>query len=304
LTLPKTITKKADLFHWSWAWIQTQCDILFHQKAVDDNEQSFLLREFQRLLGHPATGLERFTQMGPAWRDVLQAVTNKETLRHNAPEVEQTVDAWFQELRDMSLLLSSHVGQPVSVKIDRALSLDVQARRRDACKTLVADHKLVGTFVVPDAASDIDVCADLARKSVVLSMKLRAPQDRKTAKARVGWLLRMLKRDDPRLVIRAHWPGRKQPSQKDLAALVQDVDLIDPERSGLAPHGFEVLLIATDPKRFAGRRTFIEDLETCATDFYDLVGQHLRAWQAPPPKPVSAQVQDRIAADMAQDDIV
>ncbi|ATX65017.1 hypothetical protein [Roseinatronobacter bogoriensis] len=51
LTLPKTTLKKAGLFHWSWTWLQTQCDILSHQKRVDDQEQEFLLREFQRLLG-------------------------------------------------------------------------------------------------------------------------------------------------------------------------------------------------------------------------------------------------------------
>ena len=63
-------------------------------------------------------------------------------------------------------------------------------------------------------------------------------------------------------------------------------DAIDPEKSGTAPHSLEVLLIETDAKRFAGRRTFIETMESCAKDFYGLVGQHLRAWQPPPPKPV------------------
>ncbi|MGL4412841.1 hypothetical protein, partial [Roseinatronobacter monicus] len=74
--------------------------------------------------------------------------------------------------------------------------------------------------------------------------------------------------------------------QKDVAALRIDADAIDDERSDAAPHSLEVLLIEVDAKRFAGRRTFIETLEACSNDFYDLVGQHLRAWQPPPPKPV------------------
>ncbi|MCC5969018.1 MAG: hypothetical protein JJU15_03645 [Pararhodobacter sp.] len=89
-------------------------------------------------------------------------------------------------------------------------------------------------------------------KDVVLSVtnqeKLKAPQDKKTTKARLNWLLRMLKVYDPRLRIRAPWPGR---------------------------------------------RTFIELLEASATEFYGLVGQHLRTWQALPPKPVrSSAVQE------------
>ena len=286
LTLPKTTLKKAGLFHWSWTWLQTQCDILSHQKRVDDQEQEFLLREFKRLLKHPTTGIERFTQMGPNWKDIVQAVSNQEILKRSSPEVEQTVSSWFQELRDMSLLLSSHVGQPVTVKVERALIGDTAARLKDGCKTLTEENKLIGSFVVPATASDIEVCADLMRRSIVFSMKLKAPQDRKSTKARINWLLRMLKEDDPRLAIRAHWPGRKPPSQKDIAALRIDADAIDDERSDAAPHSFEVLLIEVDAKRFAGRRTFIETLEACSNDFYDLVGQNLRAWQAPPPKPV------------------
>lgn len=286
LTLPKTTLKKAGLFHWSWTWLQTQCDILSHQKRVDDQEQEFLLREFQRLLKHPTTGIERFTQMGPNWKDVVQAVSNQETLKKTSPEVEQTVSSWFQELRDMSLLLSNHVGQPVTVKVERALIADTAARLKDGCKTLTEENKLIGSFVVPATASDIEVCADLMRRSIVFSMKLKAPQDRKSTKARINWLLRMLKDDDPRLAVRAHWPGRKPPSQKDVAALRIDADAIDDERSDAAPHSLEVLLIEVDAKRFAGRRTFIETLEACSNDFYDLVGQHLRAWQPPPPKPV------------------
>lgn len=288
VNIPKSMLKKVSLFHWSWTWIETQCDILSHQNRIDDSEQGFLVREFKRLLEHPATGIERFTQMGPNWKDVAQSVSNQETLKRTSPEVEQTVSAWHQELRDMSLLLSRHVREPVGVRIERSLISDPVARLKDGCKTLTEDHKLVGSFIVPAAASDIEVCADLMRRSIVFSMKLKAPQDRKSTKARVNWLLRMLKDDDPRLAVRAHWPGRKPPTQKDVSILRDDPDAIDLGGSDAAPHSFEVLLIEMDAKKFVGRRTFIERLEACAADFYDLVGQNLRAWQAPPPKPVRA----------------
>jgi hypothetical protein len=71
-----------------------------------------------------------------------------------------------------------------------------------------------------------------------------------------------------------------------LVSLRAEPDSIDDERSATAPHSFEIMLIEIDAKRFAGRRTFIEMAEKSSTDFYDLVGQHLRPWQAPPPKPV------------------
>jgi hypothetical protein len=57
------------------------------------------------------------------------------------------------------------------------------------------------------------------------------------------------------------------------------------------------LLIEVDAKRFAGRRTFIETLEASSREFYDLVGQNLRAWQTPPPKPIRTEEAEPIAAD-------
>lgn len=297
LVLPKNTLKKAGLFHWSWTWIRTQCDLIAHQKEVEDHEQAFLLREFQRLLQHPTTGIERFTQMVPNWKTVVQAVSMQEALKRTSPEVEETVAAWFQELRDMSLLLSSHVGQPVTEKIDRNLLVEPSARLKEGCRRLAEENRLAGSFVVPAAASEIEVCADLARRSIMFGMKLKAPQDRKSTRARVNWLLRMLKEDDPRLAIRAHWPGRRQPSQKDVSVLRADPDAIDEEKSEATPHAFDVLLVDLDAKRFAGRRTFIETLEACSQDFYDLVGQNLRAWQTPPPKPVKTGEAAPIAED-------
>lgn len=286
LSLPRPILKKADLFHWSWTWLKTQCEIISYQERIEDQEQQFLLTEFLRLLGHPSTGVERFTQMGSHWKDMVQAVSNQDTLKKTSTDVEETIGAWFQELRDLSLLLSSHVGQPVSVKIDRKLATDASERLKEGAKTLAEENRLHGTFNVPDGAADIDVCADLMRRSILFSMKLKAPQDKKSTKARINWLLRMLKEDDPRLWIKAHWPGRKAATQKEVSVLREDPDVIDPDNSSAAPHSLEVLLIETDAKRFAGRRTFIETMESSAKDFYGLVGQHLRAWQPPPPKPV------------------
>lgn len=286
VTLPKLTLRKAGLYHWSWTWIKTQCEIISYQQRVEDEEQIFLLQEFLRLLAHSGTGIERFTQMGASWKDVVLSVTNQEKLKRTSPEVEQAVACWHQELRDLSLKLSSHVGQSVVVKIERRHLTDGGERLKDGIRALAEDNMLSAAFVVPDGAADIDVCADLMRRSVVFSMKLKAPQDKKTTKARLNWLLRMLKDDDPRLWIRAHWPGRRSATQKEVSLLKENPDLIDPEASATAAHAFEVLLIETDAKRFAGRRTFIELLEASATEFYDLVGQHLRAWQAPPPKPV------------------
>jgi len=119
VSVPKVLLRKVGLFHWSWTWIRTQCAILAHQGAVDDNEQGFLLREIQRFLNHPGTGVERFSQMGADWKELNQSVTNNSTLKKTTPEVEEGVGCWLEEERDLSLQMSRHVGQPVEAVIER-----------------------------------------------------------------------------------------------------------------------------------------------------------------------------------------
>lgn len=292
----KTLLRKTELFHWSWTWIATQCEILDYQQAVDDEEQLFLLEELTRFLNHSGTGVERFTQMGKDWKDLVMAVANQEKLKKTGEDVEDAVGCWYAEERDLSLQLSRHVGHPVKAKIERKLVDDPNQRLKQGISELVDTHRLQSTFLVPDSAADLDVCADLARKTITVSMKLKAPQDRKSTKARVNWLLRMLKKDDPRLLIRAYWPGRAPFTQKDIAAVREDPTALQTDNDKSTPHSFEVLLVEGLGKRFNGRRTFIEDLERLVPEFYDLVGQHLHAWQPKPPKPVARKPKEPVEA--------
>ena len=286
VNVSKSLLRKVDLFHWSWPWITTQCEILHLQNAVEDREQAFLVDQFLDFLLHPGTGVERFTMMGPGWKGVVQDVTNGETLKKSAPEVKEVVESWFAEMRDLSLHMSTDLGVHVSEKIPRNLAKDPAARLKSGIEELVEQKQLSATFSVPDAASDITVRANLLTRTISASMKLKAPTDRKSTKARVNWLLRMLGEDDERLLLRAHWPGRTPSTTKQICELRRQPDAIQSEKPGIAPHTFEVILLERTGKRFASRKTFIEDLERIASDFYTLAGSKLRAWQPSPPKPV------------------
>jgi len=290
VTVSKTLTRKVGLFHWSWTWMMTQMQVVALGGAISDTEQVFLVDEALRLMAHPTSGIERFSQMGAAWKDLIQALTNQEKIKRNSAEVDECVRCWHSEVRDLSLQMSRHVGQIVSAQIEKKHYQSASDRIKDDSQTLVDSNQLNGRLRIPGCAGDIEISCNLALKNIIASMRVKAPGDRKSTKARLNWLIRMLKEDDPRLMIRAHWPGKRMPTQKDLASLREDPGLIDPDDSDMTPHSFEVLLVEANPKRFIGRRSFIEDVETVVPLFYDLVGQHLRAWQPPPPKPVKARV--------------
>lgn len=289
VSISKMLLRKVDLFHWSWSWLATVCEILEYQETVTDSEQGYLLAQLNHFLAHPATGVERFTQMTASWKDVTQAVSNDEALRKTAPEVEAVAASWVAEERDLCLHMSSHIGQEVAAKVERKLSDDPASRLKAMAEAIATRHSLSSVIRVPNCASDMDVIIDLARRTVAVSMSLKAPADKKSTKARVNWLLRMLPEDDERLLLRAHWPGRGAPTTKDIKTLREDPCAIQNDNPDATPHAFEVLLVENLGKRFSGRRTFIEDVERIVPSFYDLVGTNLKAWQAPPPKPVKVR---------------
>ena len=287
----RQLTGKVGLYHWSWAYLATCCEVLAYQGVQESPEQDFLIRQLNDYLAHPTTGIERFTQMGPEWRNIVQLVSTGVTLTRNTPGLEDIVASWFAEERDLCLHMTSHLNRPVTVQIERRHAGDQKLRLEAGIAAFVESQTLTSVLRVPDCASDITIRADVARRTIAVSMALKARTDRKSTRARVNWLLGMLKADDPRLRIHAHWPGRAAPTAESVAVLREDPARLQGPNPSLVPRSFDVLL-AEEPsgKRFSGPKAFIEDLERIVQEFYDLVAVTLKAWQPPPPQPVSRTI--------------
>jgi hypothetical protein len=185
----------------------------------------------------------------------------------------------------LSLMLSRQLRTLVTISLPKSHREDQEARLKDDSDALIREHKLTCTLDVPDAAAPLDITADLLRRSVVVSMSLTAPKDKQRASARINWLLKQLaKSQAPGVQIRANWPGRAAATQASLDILRQNPESLEADNKSLAPYSFDVLLVADLAGKFAGRRTFIEQLEEVVPLFYKDVGEHLRAYVPPPPK--------------------
>ncbi|WP_421867046.1 hypothetical protein [Motiliproteus sp.] len=287
--LTKNQLRKVQLYHWPWAWIQSEAEVIKSNNAVDDKEQSFMLNEFVRFLDHSSTGVEGFSQMNKAWKQIVKDAVSQIKLLKTSQDVEDTVGAWLQEQRDIVLLMSKHIGKNVQLKMDRKVKDDPVARLKHRIADFCDNNRLFTILQIPDAASDMRIEANLPTRSISASMRLKAPQDKKSTSARVNWLLRMLKEDDTqgRIIVKASWPSVIDDTSCLLSELREDPNRIQCANPKHAPTAFEVLLIQDSAVRFSGSKTFIEDLEIVARDFYDLVGQHLKPWQPSPPKPIS-----------------
>ncbi|WP_431024363.1 hypothetical protein [Halomonas sp. H5] len=283
--VPKTLLKGVELFHWSWMYAVTQATLLLESGEINSPDQRFLLEEVLRYLGHDSSGISRFDSMNREWKDLVGKVKSGAVLGKGTEEVENTVSSWHQEQRDLCLVMSRKLGRPVKLKLARAHRTDPVKRLKDDCEVLAKDKVLSCCLEVPDAAADLEVTADLTKRTIVCAMRLAAPQDKKRSTARVNWLARQLTKAEPEsMFVKAVRPGRAEETQAPLAQVLEDAAALDSPATAVVPSAFEVFYMADLAHRFSGSKVFIEELEKAVPHFYEQVGQRLRAWVAPPPK--------------------
>ena len=217
--VPKKLGNQVRFFHMSWISVLTSAHLILQDKDDIDPDQAFILNEMARYFEHDSSGVTQFRQMNPEWRTLVHGVRDRHRFGPNSPEIENTVASWHQKERDISLLLSRRIGHEVAIRgLSRKYHSNPADRLRDASNALASSNELRFTFAIPNAAADLDVTADLQRRTISCSMKLNAPLDTKRASARINWLRRQLRNIDREdVVVRALWSRRGLPTQASLA---------------------------------------------------------------------------------------
>ncbi|WP_424973408.1 hypothetical protein [Dinoroseobacter sp. S124A] len=294
---------KVPVYHFSWMTILTKADLLVSKSAVEDRDQLLLLNELRRFLSHESAGVKGFDRMPREWTELNRHVTSGGTIPLKSQEAEATLSAWHQETKDLALILSRLTETPVSEKLPRKHAGDPSARLKDEAKQLKECQELRVSFSVPDAAAPLEVKANLARRSIDVSMALRAPEDKKSTKARLNWLLRQIKvEDETDIYIRLLWPGNSEPTQHPLSVLRENPDCCDEDKKHLVAHRFEAVLSRQLGARFAQQVNFISELETIVPDFYGRVGSNLSAWRKSAPKIRDKKSSEDVSTEAIHDD--
>jgi len=275
---------KVDMFHWSWMHIRTTVELLLANNDVHDSDQLLLLEELKRFLTHESAGVKGFDQMPPQWAEIAAEISTGSVISPRSPKAMTVIDAWQQETRDLSLILSRQTEVSVSEKISRSHLNDPKLRIKDQIDTLCNQQLMTASIEIPDAASPVEIIADIRGRTITASMKLRAPEDRKSTTARLNWLLRQVKSATMNDIhIRLHWPGKNKPTMHSIEKLRVDSSVASAEMEHLQVHSFDILVCKRTGRRFSGARTFIADLEEIIPEFYKEVGQTLSAWKAKAP---------------------
>jgi hypothetical protein len=285
LDIDKRLTRKTELFHVSWYSFLTSLSLLRETDGVEDSDHDFLLSELERFLVHDSAGLQRFTKMPSSWKDVLDRIRGGLTISKNSEEVQEVVDSWHSELRDLCLLLSRKTGSLVDLKLPKSQRFDASARISADSGLIASGGPLCATLSIPNTAGDLELEVDLTSRTLRAFVQLNAPKDKARQRSRLNWLTSQLEgveRDD--ILIQSFWPGRAPEIEQSLSESLADPEIHSHPDKSMLPHSFGVTMRIEDGRKFAGTASFITALEDLALDFYEHVLSHLQAWQAPPPK--------------------
>lgn len=276
---------KIPVFHWSWMYILTVADLLLSADAVSDRDQRLLLNELKRFLSHESAGVRGFDRMPPEWSDLNKLVGAGGSIPAKSDLVTEVLRAWHQEARDLSLILSRQTETLVTQRLPRKHIHSPELRIKDDYVEFRDSKCLKVVLTIPDAASPIQVEADLPRRTVTVKMTLRAPDDKVSTRARLSWLLRQVNTESPTdIYVNLIWPGRSETTTHSLQALKENPSTAEEGKSGLQVQSFEIFVSKRLGGRFVQQTNFIAELEKIVPDFYREVGQNLVPWRKRAPR--------------------
>ena len=282
------VAKGVTLLHWSWSSILTKCRLLTDGGEIEDRDHRWVIEHLVRFLSHPSTGVVRFDRMPSGWKEVSEAIAAGARLRKGSEATLQVAGGWIQETRDLGLQLTELLRQPVAVKLSRTERDDPNVFMNRVLDGLCREQWLEIEYLIPDGVSGLHVRADMRGNTLTSSMTIGAAEDRKTAKARVNWLLRQLaKTQEDGVHVNAVY-GRRQDIQAALDKVREDPGVVCKEDPKICPRRFEVKLITVIGRRMEGPKTVVQALEKHVPEFYTRVGQYLRPWVPSAPRVASA----------------
>ena len=158
-------TRRVELHHLSWPSVLTTAVQQHVHRGVSDPDQAWILAELIRYLEHPKSGAFDFSDLGPAWVPIREAVAAG-TLPRQRQGSSRMHLAIGPILRFLSLGLGRELGAHVHVHLNRREAFDAKLRMNRQCVGLVEDGTLSGSI------GFLNECTNRRRKSP------RQPRDR------------------------------------------------------------------------------------------------------------------------------
>ena len=278
--------KAVNLFHFSWTYLLTIGQLLLfkNESNIQDADQIEIMREVLEYFENPLSGVSGHTQMKPGWKQLVDDVNAQKPLKVTDEYLSDAVLSWYELEKDMSLLMSRNLGVLVkcSQKGHKSLKEDV---------TKVKNENIInGILSVKNSVSDIKITGEIARKNVIMSIKVTPPLDKGTI-ARITWIGKQLENCSKRspevfeaiskdIFIEA---DVKYIKEHEMVSL-KDVEKLKDVTNGKEILAFNVLLNRSFGVSFSSNKKFVENIEKMVLEYYEGIVQHMSSWNKPAPK--------------------
>ncbi len=278
--------KSISLRHFSWTYLITKGQLLIFDNDTNivDEDQIEIMKETLYYFENPVSGITGYNQMKVGWKELVENIRAQKPLKVSEGYIEDAVLSWYEEEKDMALMLSRKLGVLVksSAKNKDSLKSDI--------KRVVKENNINGLLSVKNSVSDIKVVAEFERRVVSMSVKTLPPLDKGTV-ARITWISKQLENCKKRegslfyslmdnLWIEADIKFAKTNLKIKLSELSDLPELV----KGKEIQAFHVVLIQGFGVSFASNKKFIVLIEKMVLEFYEGVVQHLSNWTRPAPK--------------------
>ncbi|HEV8567836.1 MAG TPA: stress response protein [Actinoplanes sp.] len=279
--------RKVALHHLPWSEILTHAVMQKEYRGVADPDQAWILGELIRYLEHPRSGAMEFSDMGPAWVPVREAI-GAGTLRPADAHAAEVAGRFDALVRYASLKLGRQLGIEVIAALSRRDLADPAARTQALVAQLTAGGTMTGGLKIPGAVGPLLITADLRAGKIICQVDVDAPKEGRVT-TRVNWLVRQLRDAPETLRIEAFTMHSRGPGTAELLRVVRDNPMAVISETTRELRSFRVAQSsAAGTKRGTGRGSFIDSFLSAIDDFYEQVLQNLKPWIAAPPRLRSA----------------
>lgn len=287
------VPRSISLYHFSWTYLITKGRLLLFKNdlRIEDNDQVEIMSEALQYFENSASGICGFVQMKAGWKELAESIRQQKTLKQSDPYIEEAVLSWYEEEKDMALLLSRKLGVLV-----KSSSKNSDSVKKDI-KKVIKDNCLIGELIIKNSVSNIKLIAEFERRIVSMSVKLTPPLD-KGNKARITWIGKQLEnckkknetlfsKLEKEIIVEADIKYAqanikvKSTELDQLIELTKDRDI----------QAFKITAIRGFGANFASVKKFIVLIDNMVLEYYEGIVQHVSTWNRPTPKIVKQETE-------------
>jgi len=287
------VPRNISLYHFSWTYLITKGRLLLFKNdlRIEDDDQIEIMSEALQYFENSASGICGYIQMKAGWKELVESIRQQKTLKLSDSYIEEAVLSWYEEEKDIALLLSRKLGVLV-----KSSSKNKDSVKKDI-KKVIKDNYLTGELIIKNSVSDIKIKAEFERRIVSISLKLTPPLDRGN-KARITWIGKQIENCKKKnetlfsklkeeIFIEADIKYAKADIKKKLSELDQLIELTRDKDI----QGFRITLDRGFGASFSSVKKFIVLIEKMVLEYYEGIVQHVSTWNRPTPKIVQDETE-------------